>query len=61
MILLGLWAEKVLLVLPAVRTHPDRWDLALGAAAMVGVGGLYLLSVGAGLADIRSAPSKGQA
>jgi len=61
MILLGLWAEKVLLVLPAVRTHPDRWDLALGAAAMVGVGGLYLLSVGAGLAGIRSASPRGAA
>ena len=61
MILLGLWAEKVLLVLPAVRMHPDRWDLALGAAALVGVGGLYLLSVGAGLAGIRSASPRGAA
>jgi hypothetical protein len=61
MILIGLWAEKVLLVLPSVRTHPDRWDLLLAATVTAGVGGLYLLSVGAGLADVRSSPPRGQA
>jgi hypothetical protein len=61
LILIGLWVEKVLLVLPSVRTHPDRWDLLLAATVTAGVGGLYLLSVGTGLADARSSPPPGQA
>ncbi len=50
-ILLGLWAERFLLVRPPLELPPDPWSLLIGGAVTAGMAGLFLLSVGGGLAD----------
>ncbi len=49
-ILLGLWGERFLLVLPSLRLEGGAVALALGAGVSLGVAGLFLLSFGARLA-----------
>jgi hypothetical protein len=58
-VLLGLWAERVLLVVPSLHLPGGAGSLALGAGVTAGVAGLYLLAVGPGLAALRagSAPA----
>jgi hypothetical protein len=55
-VLLGLWAERYLLVLPSLRILPDRWNLLVGTAVAAGVAGLFLLSVGAEPGPARRSP-----
>jgi hypothetical protein len=50
-ILLGLWVERFLLVLPSLEGRSDALSLLVGGGVAVGVGGLFLLRVGPGLAS----------
>jgi Ni/Fe-hydrogenase subunit HybB-like protein len=43
-ILLGLWAERFLLVLPSLALRADAASLLVGAGVSVGVAGLFLLA-----------------
>jgi hypothetical protein len=47
-ILLGLWAERFLLVRPPLGPW-DPWSLAVGTGVTAGLAGLFLLSAGGGL------------
>jgi len=49
-VLAGLWAERFLLVGPPLGRPPDAWSLLIGGGVMAGMAGLFLLSVGGGLA-----------
>ena len=49
-VLLGLWAERFLLVLPSLQLPAGAGSLLVGAGVTLGVAGLFLLSVGARLA-----------
>jgi hypothetical protein len=48
-VLLGLWAERFLLVLPSLRLQGGGASLLVGGGVTVGVAGLFLLSVGSRL------------
>jgi hypothetical protein len=48
-ILLGLWGERFLLVLPSLRLPGGAASLLLGAGVALGVAGAFLLSLGARL------------
>lgn len=50
-VLLGLWAERFLLVRPPRSLTPDPWDLLAGGGVAAGLAGLFLLAVGGDLAD----------
>jgi len=54
-VLLGLWAERFLLVLPSLSLPGGAGSLLVGAGVTLGVAGLFLLSVGARF----SAPASG--
>ena len=54
-VLLGLLVERFLLVLPSLEITAGAASWIVGAAVAVGVGGLFLLSVGARLASMESA------
>ncbi len=56
-VVLGLWAERFLLVLPPLRLTADVGSWIAGACVSAGVAGLFLLSVGPGL----GAPAPGPA
>jgi hypothetical protein len=49
-ILLGLWAERFLLVVPSLQLRADAGALAAGAGVTLGVAGVFLLSVGGRMA-----------
>lgn len=53
-VLLGLLAERFLLVLPSLETTAGLGSWMVSAAVAVGVGGLFLLSVGSRLASIEA-------
>jgi hypothetical protein len=48
-VLLGLWAERFLLVRPPLAQAPEPLSLAVGGGVTAGLAGLFLLSVGGGL------------
>lgn len=49
-VLLGLWAERFLLVLPSLHLRGGAPSFLVGAGVTAGVAGLFLLCVGPGLA-----------
>jgi hypothetical protein len=49
-VLVGLWTERFLLVVPPLERPPDAWSLLIGGGVAAGMAGLFLLSVGGGLA-----------
>jgi hypothetical protein len=49
-VLVGLWAERFLLVGPPLERPPEAWSLLIGGGVTAGMAGLFLLSVGGGLA-----------
>ena len=48
-ILLGLWAERFLLVVPSVAGPAEALSVLVGAGTALGVAGLFVLSVGSAL------------
>ncbi len=61
-VLLGLWAERFLLVLPSLHLGGGAPALLVGAGVTGGIAGLFLLSVGprlAGAASVRAAAPTG--
>lgn len=48
-ILLGLWGERILLVVPSLHLPAGAAPLLVGAGVTLGVAGTFLLAVGAGL------------
>jgi len=58
-ILLGLWGERFLLVLPSLELPGGALALALGAAVALGVAGTFVLSMGARLGAPTSAGGAG--
>jgi hypothetical protein len=58
-ILLGLWGERLLLVLPSIHLAGGAAAALVGACVALGVAGIFLLAVGAGLgraARLRDVP-----
>jgi hypothetical protein len=56
-ILLGLWGERFLLVVPSLHLHGGALALVLGAGVALGVAGTFALSVGARLGrDVGASP-----
>jgi len=54
-VLLGLWAERFLLVLPSLHLRGGPTSILVGAGVAAGMAGLFLLSVGSRLAASSSA------
>lgn len=59
-ILLGLWTERFLLVLPSLHLPGEAASLLVGAGVTLGVAGLFLLSVGSRLALLEGAWTTGR-
>jgi hypothetical protein len=60
-ILLGLWGERMLLVLPSLDLRGGAVSIVLGAGVALGVAGVFLLAVGARLGDDAPAGARGGA
>jgi hypothetical protein len=56
-VLVGLFLERFLLVYPSLRLAHRLIDLALAALVGAGVLGVFLLTIGSRLADVRRAPA----
>lgn len=56
-ILIGLLGERFLLVLPSLKLAPGVASWLVGAGVVIGVAGLFLLSVGSRLASLETGPS----
>jgi len=55
--LLGLWAERFLLVLPSLELPEGSYSLLVGGGVALGVAGLFFLSVQPRLAAVDAAPA----
>ena len=51
-ILLGLWGERFLLVVPALALEAGPASVLVGAGVALGVAGVFVLSVGSALAAV---------
>lgn len=51
-ILIGLWLERVLLVVPSLHLHGGAGSVAVGVGVALGVAGAFLLSLGARIGSI---------